>query len=104
VFRLEDTNSPAWAASWENMRLKRSFFLSFFFWGNNNGSFSDTLRLKPFISILDRSCEDHCSCAEVDGEEQIENINVIHTFVTSYDLYIPKVNSNERVFSSSASA
>ena len=29
MFRLEDTNSQALAASWENMHLKRSFIVKF---------------------------------------------------------------------------
>ena len=58
MFRLEDINRVVWVVSWENMRLRRSFFfwLPFFLEGTNNG-YSDILKLKLFILILDRNCE-----------------------------------------------
>ena len=69
------------------MRLKRSFFFYFFFWCLELIMgfflfFSDILKLKLFISILDRSFENHfvfslyddhrSYSVEIYGEEQLQ--------------------------------
>ena len=66
MFRSEDINNLGWAASWENMHLKGSFLYFDFSICEGLIFFLDILRLKLFISTLDRSCEVRLSLSRKD--------------------------------------